>query len=130
MGTDTLPFRVARRQKQEEKERRLAKFELIQGGLGSGGGTPPENWLVDFPVGSQFVCQSKMQRDNFMVLTLEIWRKTERTVRLWDIVADKLFADVNPLRFINSFELLETLYDPRKDPSKEEEPKQEEQTDG
>lgn len=117
MGIDTLPFRAI---KEEEKEQRLAKFQLIQGGLGSGGNEPPTNWLNDFPVGSQFVCQSKNQRDNFMVLTLEIWRKTERTVRLWDIVGDKLFCDANPDRFIISFELLETLYDPRKDAPKEE----------
>jgi len=121
MGIDTLPFRIARIQKQEEKERIVPKLQLIQGGLGTGGTQPPGNWLMDFPVGVQFACQSKLQRDNFMVLTLEVWRKTYKYMRLWDIVGDKLFGDVNPYRFTNTFELLETIYDPRTDAPKEQE---------
>lgn len=129
MSDSTLPNKVVKLPKQEEKERRVPKLELIQGGLGSGGNLPPGNWLMDFPVGVQFACQSKLQRDNFMVLTLEVWRKTDRYLRLWDIVGDKLFGDVNPYRFTNTFELLEMIYDPRTDAPKEEE-KEEVATDG
>lgn len=121
MSNGTLSFMMFNVLQKEEKERRVPKFEVIQGGLGSGGNEPPVNWLIDFPVSTQFMCESKNQRDNFMVLTLEVWRKTERTVRLWDVVGDKLFSDVNPHRFVNSFALLETLYDPRVDAPKQEE---------
>src|SRR3990167_10482661 len=89
----------------KENGKDMTDLKLIRTG---GDTTPPtSNWLMDMKVGTVFSVRSKMDRSNFMVLTLEVLRKTTKTVRLWDAVQDKLFNDVDPTRFINFFDCIE-----------------------
>jgi len=102
---------AVQKDKKQQERRKVADLKIVGG---TDGIPPNSNWLVNLPLGAVFVTKPRVgsasyAQGNFMVLTLEIFRKTEKTVRLWDNLNDKFFGDVDPNRFVNVFELVEVL---------------------
>lgn len=99
-------------QKQEQKEDNVVDFpkpKLIHSGTDSI--VPPDNWLLNLPVGCDFVVKSKVDRTNFMLLNLCLMAKAPKRVVLWENMNNKLFGEVDPERFIKFFEFVEVIKD-------------------
>lgn len=95
----------------EEKEIRLKKYEVIQGGLSTAGGEPPSlsgNWLRDLPMGTVFLISDKSKPRDFMLGLFRVVGKETKAVALQTTGSnDPIY--VNPYRFCNQYELFETL---------------------
>lgn len=98
-------------QEEEEKEIRLKKFEVIQGGLSTAGGEPPiisGNWLRDLPLGTVFLISDKTKPRDFMLGLFRVVGREQKAVALQTAGTNEPIY-VNPNRFCNQYELFETI---------------------
>lgn len=81
-------------------------LKVMDGGKGG-------NWLVNLKVGTEFLCQMRkanpLSPEAFVYLQFKVQAKTEKSILLVTDVNQETMQFVNPTRFCNMFDWVETL---------------------
>lgn len=89
----------------ETKEDKLNNFQVIPGGKDGGSA----DWLSPLPLNAVFIVEDIADQGNFIQLRLRVAYKYEKSVMLFENMAEKPFGIVNPGRFCKRFRMVELM---------------------